>query len=114
MDRCRRIAVVRHGRVTMVVVRLVDSRRRPIGLMRMILVTLMSLRLSGSVVVMAVSDDRSGVAIVIVAVDFGGGRGRCVVTMTGVCAVIIVRLVLVAHYDFVPQPLSAVFAAKSV
>jgi hypothetical protein len=36
------------------------------------------------------------------------------VVMAVTMAVVVVRLVLVAHCDSVPQPLSAVFAAKSV
>ena len=73
-----------------------------------------------------------GMSVVVVTMGFGGrvpmvimsmGR-RCVavviVTVTRVMAVspamtvIVVRLVLVAHSESIPQPLSAVFAAKSV
>ena len=59
-----------------------------------------------TMVIMAVSD-RSGVIVVTVS---GVVTGAMAVT----CAVIVVRLVLVAHCDSVPQPLFAVFAAKSV
>ena len=63
---------------------------------------------SMTVVIMAVSD-RSGVIVVTVA-----GVGTVTRAIAVTCAVIVVRLVLVAHCDSVPQPLFAVFAAKSV
>ena len=50
-----------------------------------------------------------------VTVRLGGRNGGVVVgTVPGFVAVFVVRLLLVAHSDSVPQPLSAVFAAKSV
>ncbi|MGZ9099150.1 MAG: hypothetical protein ACXW3O_05555 [Brevundimonas sp.] len=62
-----------------------------------------------------VSGFRSGRVVIVVAVSVRRGRrGRVVMTMTGVVAVIVVRLLLVAHLESVPQPLPAVFAAKSV
>lgn len=62
-----------------------------------------------------VSGCRSGRVVIVVAVSVRRGlRGRIVMTMTGVVAVIVVRLLLVAHLESVPLPLPAVFAAKSV
>jgi hypothetical protein len=72
-----------------------------------------------AVIVMAVRG-RGGMAVIVSAVGvvtvgvrrrFGG---VIVVTVARIVAVVVVRLVLVAHRDSVPQPLSAVFAAKSV
>ena len=86
----------------------------------------------GSMTMIVVAIGRCVVAVVVVTLGFGGSmamvimpmRRRCVavviVTVTRVVAVspamtvIVVRLVLVAHCESVPQPLSAVFAAKSV
>jgi len=86
-------------------------------------------------VIVTVGRDWRGLAMVVSAVigmsgrstglivtrDLGGRVGGMVVmTVSGVMAVarivavIVVRLVLVAHRDSVPQPLFAVFAAKSV
>jgi hypothetical protein len=58
-------------------------------------------------VVMTVSSGGSRVTMVVMAVSG-------VVAMACIMAMVVVRLVLVAHSDSVPQPLSAVFAAKSV
>jgi hypothetical protein len=62
-----------------------------------------------AVVVMAVRSRRS---VTMVVMTPCGRRSMPVVVVT--VAVIVVRLVLVAHSNSVPQPLSAVFAAKSV
>lgn len=74
-----------------------------------------------SLIIVIVSRDGGVMAMIVMAVGLRGRSGgvvivtmACVLTMAGVVAVIIVRLVLVAHCDSVPQPLSAVFAAKSV
>jgi hypothetical protein len=52
----------------------------------------------------------------VVIVTMVGGRSMPVIVVAVTCAVtvIVVRLVLVAHCYSVPQPLFAVFAAKSV
>ena len=75
----------------------------------------------GGMGMIIVSRDGGIMAMIVVAVGRHGRSGgvvvvtmACVLTMAGVVAVIIVRLVLVAHCNSVPQPLSAVFAAKSV
>lgn len=77
-------------------------------------VLLVALRGGLSIVVMAVGGGRSVMPLIVMAVGLGGGRGMVIVAVAGILAVIVVRLVLVAHCDSVPQPLSAVFAAKSV
>jgi hypothetical protein len=71
-----------------------------------------------AMIVVAVS--RCGMTVVIMTVIGSGCMPVIVVTVTRVVAVspamtvIVVRLVLVAHSESTPQPLSAVFAAKSV
>jgi hypothetical protein len=74
------------------------------------------------VIVMAmivVAMGRSCVAVVIMTVIGSGCMpvivvAVVVVTVSPAMTVIVVRLVLVAHSESIPQPLSAVFAAKSV
>jgi hypothetical protein len=85
-----------------------------------VVVVSMRVRRSVSVVVVAMGG-RRGMAVVVM--SLGGGRSVPVVVVTvtvivGTIAramtVIVVRLMLVAHCYSVPQPLFAVFAAKSV
>ena len=91
------MSVIGRGRVTVIVVMTVRSGRSR-GVMSMI-------RMGGFV--MLVGGGLSGVAVVVMTL--------CgIVTVARILAVIVVRLVLVAHCDSVPQPLFAVFAAKSV
>ena len=79
------------------------------------------LRCGRSVAVFVVSVG-GGLSVPVVVMTVCGGRSvsMIVMTMSGVVAVartvavIVVRLVLVAHCESVPQPLSAVFAEKSV
>ncbi len=99
-----------------------------IGMGRRVSVILMAVsggRRDMTVIVMAMIGRVGGMTMVVVAGGLGGRKGvGAVVTVPGVgpvtravavtCAVIVVRLVLVAHCDSVPQPLFAVFAAKSV
>ena len=66
-----------------------------------------------AVIVMTVRGGRS-MAVVIVTMVGGRSMPVIVVAVTRAVTVIVVRLVLVAHCYSVPQPLFAVFAAKSV
>ncbi len=95
-------------------------------------VVVVTVGFGGSMTMIVVAIGRCVVAVVVVTLGFGGSMAmvimpmgrRCVavviVTVTRAVAVspamtvIVVRLVLVAHCESVPQPLSAVFAEKSV
>ncbi len=81
---------------------------------RMIIVAVSGGRRGLTVIVMAMTGGVGGMAMVVVARGLGGRMGVGTRAMAGICGVIVVRLVLVAHCDSVPQPLFAVFAAKSV
>ena len=117
------------GRMTVVVVPVIVMAVSRRGGMTVIV---MSMRLGGGVVVVTMRGGgrmtmvvvamrgRGGMAVIFSAVGVvtvGVSRrfgGVIVVTVARIVAVVVVRLVLVAHRDSVPQPLSAVFAAKSV
>lgn len=122
------VRLLGRSRMSVVVVRLCggvvvmgdDGRVVVVGV---ILVTMTVIGNTGlmAVVVVTLVSGRCRLAMVVVRVGLGGWMsGRVGVTMvrlvsvSGVMAVIVVRLVLVAHRDSVPQPLFAVFAAKSV
>ena len=106
------IIMAGRSRGGMVVVSMVGMGRR-----RMIVMTMVGVGGSMAMVVMAVGrSGRMGGVIVVTMTGVGtvsGGRA-VVCALAGIGGVIVVRLVLVAHCDSVPQPLFAVFAAKSV
>jgi hypothetical protein len=95
------------------------------GSVAVVIMTVIGRRSGMAVIVVTMSGGRGSVAVVVVAMLGGCRMGRMGVlpvsgvrsvtgTMTMICAVIAVRLVLVTHCYSVPRPLFAVFAAKSV
>ena len=91
----------------------------------MVVVSVICGRSGVDMIIMRMIGGRSSMAVVVVAMLGGCRMGRMGVlpvsgvrsvtgTMTMICAVIAVRLVLVTHCYSVPRPLFAVFAAKSV
>ena len=111
------VIVVRRSGVSMVVV---DGGRR-----RIFMPVIAMGRGQGLVVMNGYGRRRLVVVrVIVVGRSYGGGvmavrlggrsGGEVVVTVSGFVAVIAVRLLLVAHSASIPQPLSAVFAAKSV
>lgn len=102
------------GRVAIIVL----AVRRRSG---MLIVAMVSVGRGVTVIIVTMCNDRSGMSVIVATITVRSRMGGGVIltlagfrAMTRVVAVIVVRLVLVAHCDSVPQPLSAVFAAKSV
>ena len=123
------VLVVSSGGVAVIVVTMVAvGRGRRVIVMAvrsrggMIIMPMIAMGRRVSVIIVAMIGGFGSMAMVVMAGGLGGRMGVGVVTVSGVvtgamamtCAVIVVRLVLVAHCDSVPQPLFAVFAAKSV
>ncbi|MDP1778032.1 MAG: hypothetical protein Q8K90_05430 [Brevundimonas sp.] len=112
------IVMAVRSRGGMVIMPMIGMGRR----ISVILVAVSGGRRGMTVIVMAMIGRVGGMAMVVVAgarggrmgVVAGSGVGTVTHAMALTCAVIVVRLVLVAHCDSVPQPLFAVFAAKSV
>jgi hypothetical protein len=93
----------------MVVVTVSFGRGMPVIVMAMIVVAMG--RSCVAVVIMTVIGSGCMPVIVVAVVVMTVTR---VVAVPPAMTVIVVRLVLVAHSESIPQPLSAVFAAKSV
>lgn len=123
------VLVVSSGGVAVIVVTMVAvGRGRRVIVMAvrsrggMIIMPMIAMGRRVSVIIVAMIGGFGSMPMVVMAGGLGGRMGVGVVTVSGVvtgamavtCAVIVVRLVLVAHCDSVPQPLFAVFAAKSV
>ena len=113
------IIMTGRSRGGMIVVSMIGMGRRVIimavscGGRGMVVMTMVGV--GGSVVLVDRGGRMGGVVIVTVArIVAMSGFGTVTRAMTVVGGVIVVRLVLVAHCDSVPQPLFAVFTAKSV
>lgn len=109
MDRLVMPVIGGSGGVSVVIMTFGGDRRRLAG--NVLTMVGMGGRMGLIVLALGLADRMSGVVVVTLAgVRPGTGGG----TVSGIVAVIVVRLVLVAHCDSVPLPLFAVIAAKSV